>query len=213
MPIMSLTAIDAIDDNTTFSSCHHPPVLRPHPHPLRSHSTENLQTTVLQQKAKPDTLTPPDTPNHTPFRHHHRRSRSVHSIDRSILLPTPPSPALAQQGIISASTERLGDTGRLPRSSSSTGSSGGNDFPVVPVRPPLRPTISFGGETRMSYYSISSTEQVEKEKPVQAVAVEEACAAVEGWHLDACFGVLRLPCLTPRWDAGSSGRMWLSWLA
>ena len=45
------------------------------------------------------------------------------------------------------------------------------DFPVIPSRPPLRPTASFGGLSRMSYYSSMSSEL---EKRSMAVAdVEE----------------------------------------
>ena len=60
------------------------------------------------------------------------------------------------------STERFGNITRP--------GTAGSDFPVVPTRPPLQPTISFGGVSTYSYYSTTASMLEQKS---QAVAVEE----------------------------------------
>lgn len=47
------------------------------------------------------------------------------------------------------------------------------DFPIVPCRPPLRPTVSFGGVSQISYYSSTMSEDLEARSVSLARAEEE----------------------------------------
>ncbi|CAK4034528.1 MFS multidrug transporter [Lecanosticta acicola] len=75
------------------------------------------------------------------------------------------------------------------------------DYPVISVRPPLRPTVSFGGVSKMSTYSSSDSGASvfqKKEAIVSVEALEEDVQpAVRGsrrdaWSFYACFACLCL---------------------
>ncbi|KAK5127403.1 hypothetical protein LTR85_006742 [Meristemomyces frigidus] len=103
-------------------------------------------------------------------------------------MPSPIHPAFRSSV---TSTERLRDAARP----GSTGTDAVKDYPVVSVRPPLKPTISFGGESRMSYYSLASSTMDLRSK---ALAAEEQLQAQRRARLEkeslggkvfACFGI------------------------
>lgn len=134
----------------------------PHPHPLRSHSTEALNSKPQQgyqewyRSDRPDTVGCPEptlSSQRTDFYNIHRAGNSCHSIAslprRSALKST-------------KSAQRLSDT--------SDPSSVGQAFPIVPTRPPLKPTVSFGGVSTYSYYSAAS---VELEQKSMRIALDE----------------------------------------
>ncbi|OQO02428.1 hypothetical protein B0A48_11955 [Cryoendolithus antarcticus] len=60
-----------------------------------------------------------------------------------------------------ASPKGLGD---YARTGASPGDVADGGYPVVPCRPPLKPTISFGSVSRFSYYSDFSEDMVQKSK-------------------------------------------------
>ena len=66
----------------------------------------------------------------------------------------PHLPHDAEEGFSHASSP----TGTASLNSHHFHHSNGTDFPIIPSRPPLRPTVSFGGVSGMSYYSTRSSE-------------------------------------------------------
>jgi len=158
---------------------------RPHPHPLRSHSSESIYQIRDVKSDQPESSLLNST-NDAPYRQH-RRSRSVHGIDRSSFASIPALPAFPPQ-VAAPSTERFDNAAILEPTQ------GSKDFPVVPVRPPLRPTISFGGETRMSYASITSIEEKSKEIAVaeHQRRQKQQILAVSSWRSCASFAILCL---------------------
>jgi len=151
-----------------------------HPHPLRSHSSEMLSTLhnhdstsqLLGQESTASTqvsgLSRAST-LHSTKTHRHRRSLSQHHIRNAPTYGLPSLPAhptlrsSVQEGFSDCSVAGAGrNTHNQP-----------DDFPIVPVRPPLRPTVSFGGISRFSYYSDISTEMEHKSKMVAAIEEKE----------------------------------------
>ncbi|EME84988.1 uncharacterized protein MYCFIDRAFT_83037 [Pseudocercospora fijiensis CIRAD86] len=132
----------------------------PHPHPLRSHrSSENF---LAQQSSQPNTLNDLDPFRTTinfsraylPRRTLRRRSRHV-----SFSGETFPSPQMASA--VFSTEERLGySSGTYEQQQQQR-----KDYPVIPTRPPLRPTVSFGS---VSVATFTSHDSIWEEK----VAIE-----------------------------------------
>ncbi|KAH9817403.1 MFS general substrate transporter [Teratosphaeria destructans] len=169
-----------------------PPTTR-HPHPLRSHGVENIDISKSINTARKT----------------HKRSLSTR-IDASVLsdlrrirgpdvadggngsndvLPRAPRPSSTYSTFRSPQAERLGNATAVSTEAC------GKDHPCVSSRPPLRPSISFGGEKRMSYHSLSL---LALEKKPGMIVVEEEVSDVDrqarstGWRPCGSYVVLCL---------------------
>jgi hypothetical protein len=171
-----------------------------HPHPLRSHSAEDLSLASAGVISSARETCHSDRPDSAVIAHTNDSRGSVYTDrDHGNAFAVPQAPAATHPAFRAASTERFGDVAMH---------GGRHDFQVVPTRPPLRPTVSFGGETRTSYYSISSAVTMDfDKKPRSYVVVEELQQRLEqhdlskrrSWRFYACFGILcflRLLCGT-----------------
>ena len=123
---------------------------KPQSRPLRSHSVEkpsNPQVNIHRyQSDRPDSFILNDSNLATHQRYWHEL------------------PPFSQQ-------RNLRSGGSAERFSYSTNASASTtDFAIVPVRPPLRPTGSFGDGSALSYYSSASAEL---ERKSYAIALEE----------------------------------------
>lgn len=80
-------------------------------------------------------------------------------------------------------------------------SSGHADFPVVPSRPPLRPTVSFGGVSSMSYYSNRSAELELEARSLSLARAEESLSgskwSTASWSEASLRTVRSFACLWP----------------
>lgn len=133
LPVMSLQAESIFDEWIA-----EPPTPGIHPHPLRSNSVKSKFEKETSNSDRPDSLVLP-----------------VYSLsgpgNDSNFQNAPQRPTTSYTG----SEERL-RYATLHRSSHP-------DFPIVPTRPPLRPTPAFGGvSSMMSYYSNASIELEER---------------------------------------------------
>nr|OQO23166.1 hypothetical protein B0A51_07322 [Rachicladosporium sp. CCFEE 5018]OQO30984.1 hypothetical protein B0A51_01223 [Rachicladosporium sp. CCFEE 5018] len=196
-----LTNLNNTIDTTTTSDAPKTPTRPEYPFKLRSHSDETIPTFRSFVSSTP---APPKTSPHTPNsprlnptkpRHRHRRSLSHHNIrpqsagcytvaaelaGSPVMWPTPASP------------KGLGD---YARTGASPGDVADGGYPVVPCRPPLKPTISFGSVSRFSYYSDFSEDMVQKSKDLaeseeRERQEEEARRDEGGWwrSVMVCFG-------------------------
>ena len=183
------------------------PTNEPHPHPLRSHSTENLHDNYSSRasrqsiyKRSSQSHQSSDRPDSCVF-NNPRGSIYLDGGDGSYKIADdddeiPPVPAAIHPAfrlsnrISTSQKEGLGDIA-VPEPVVHPGT----EYPIVAVRPPLRPTISFGGESRMSYYSLASTALEQKSK---AAAVKEELQRRRkeqesmNWRFYACFATFCL---------------------
>ncbi|KAF7194741.1 hypothetical protein HII31_04003, partial [Pseudocercospora fuligena] len=125
----------------------------PHPHPLRSHrSSENV---LAQQSSQPNTIN-----DLNPFRttinfsrtYLPRRRRSMDATSFGSR-ETFSSPKMA--AAVLSTEERFGYASRTYEQQQR------KDYPVIPTRPPLRPTVSFGS---VSVATFTSHDSIWKEK-------------------------------------------------
>lgn len=201
MPIVPVSD-DASSDYNCTSAPPSPPS-KSHPHPLRSHSSENLhchkrtksvRSVQTKHSSQSSVASRPDSCISRPNRgsiYGAGGDGSYEIIEDYEAPPPMPSPIHPAFRRSVSSTERFGDAA-VPRS---PGTNAVKDYPVVSSRPPLKPTISFGGESRMSYYSLASSAMDEKSK---AIAAEERLQmeqrnrrknANRGGKVLACFGI------------------------
>ncbi|KXT17019.1 hypothetical protein AC579_4337 [Pseudocercospora musae] len=119
----------------------------PHPHPLRSHrSSENI---LAQQSSQPNTIS-----DFNPFRTTINFSRTYlptrtmrrGSVDASSSRETFTSPKMA--AAVFPTEKRFCYASRTYEQR--------NDYPVIPIRPPLRPTVSFGSASVATFTSHDS---------------------------------------------------------
>lgn len=198
LPDMSFPSDFADDDWDQHAPT--PPAVS-HPHPLRSHSAEDLHGLQQQIDATAAAFSRSDRPDScvlTEHAHDQRRPVYADRDHRDSFAVRPPLPTYASYS--SVSTEGLGD---LASAASTPGSEYKEfkEYPLVPVRPPLKPTISFGGETRVSYYSFTTNATTELDQKSKSVAVEEELrhrrrsqqsisARGPGWRFYASLAIL-----------------------
>ena len=158
---MSLPSDFATEDWYQLPNLSRLPPAKPHPDPLKSHSAQDVVPgRSVQYEPARDTI----RPDSGVFANNAYDQRGLVDTYRTYRdTESLPSPPLATHpAFSSASTERFGNA------------SSAQEYPVVPTRPPLRPTVSFGGETRTSYYSISTdtTGDIDKKSKISVSAIE-----------------------------------------
>lgn len=167
-----------------------PPSTQPqHPHPLRSNSKDNgVPQSETMRSDRPDSCVLDSTTSPYENTSPYDQRGSYFSNRSNGTTSTPTVSPLAHPAFRHASTERFGDA---PLASPIL-----HDFPIVPTRPPLRPTISFGSVSRYSYYSFASSDFDQKSKAVIAVEgvevqspLSQGCDSL-GWKIYFAIAVL-----------------------
>ncbi|CAK1362598.1 unnamed protein product [Cercospora beticola] len=169
---------------STNSSANASAVQQDHAHPLRSHRSaadllaEQLQSSHIAPQQQPDSVKPATQllgrarRSGSGSSSHHRRSLARTSIDTSQFQVQTTSPSSLSRGFptrfrddpaqSSASTpSSLNDNLLSPTSTT-------RDYPIIPTRPPLRPTVSFGA---ISHHSYDSSSPITATKSLQESAM------------------------------------------
>lgn len=187
MPITN-SAIVTFDSNTR--DIH----IQQHPHPLRSHNSskdilaEQLSDFyITQQQPNKSTTTNISSISSGRKPSHHRRSSARSSIDASeFQVKEIPS------SIHRPETRFRNDTHKSSSRSVKNFSLPSRDYPVIPVRPPLRPTVSFGA---ISHHSYDSTSPI-VEKTFDKGMIYEKRASMEGKDIKPALSHKLHSCLT-----------------
>jgi hypothetical protein len=172
MPTMPFPTNTDSDSNSRTQTWQYPvSSTEPHPHPLRSHSTENLFSFDNSASQTDIPKAARSARSHSCLvtsAHHHRRSVLTYGRHRSHdNYPTPPLPAALHPAFRATSPEGFGDSAVM------SSEAGATETSVESVRPVLRPTISFGGESRMSYWSLDALEGSSLDQKSKAIAAAE----------------------------------------
>lgn len=188
MHVMPITdsAIVTINSNTSDIR-----IQQQHPHPLRSHnsSTDILAKQLCNIHTTQQQPNPPTTDMRSGARkprHQHRRSIARTSIDTSeFQVKDIPSPTYPRQ----PSPRFRNDTYQSPATNFSLPI---RDYPIIPVRPPLRPTVSFGAISHHSYDSSSpimeKTMTYEKRMSMEGRDIKPALSQKIHSCFSCCFG-------------------------
>lgn len=135
-----------------------------HPHPLRSHDImAQHESTAMPRYPSPLIIS---------------RSGGIGERGRRPSIRTvgnctnPIDAGRRDQQVTTLTTQPHSSEARLGNTAS-TSSPSTADYPVVPVRPPLRPTISFGGVSKLSMYSDESSIYHHKAATVTVTSFDE----------------------------------------